>query len=209
MRTEAENGANWQDLRELLDAALRELPERYRVPLLLCYWQGHTHEEAARQLGWPKGTVSGRLARARELLRKRLTRRGVPLTVGLLAATLSAGPAPAARLAGAAAEAARLFAAGKAAGPGVISARAVLLAEGVLKAMFWTKIKITTALLLAVRASTVKSSRLRCSRSTVFCPTDPVEPRIVTRLGLNGPGPDEAAPGPSPPVSATTGRLRR
>src|SRR5205085_2039921 len=78
---------------------------------------------------------------------------GVPLTVGLLAAALSPGPAPAARLAGAAAEAARLFMAGKAAGPGVISARAVLLAEGVLKAMFWTKIKISTALLLAVTAA--------------------------------------------------------
>ena len=67
----------------ILHEELRHLPEKYRTAVLLCYMEGLTHEEAARQLGWPLGTVKGRLARAREMLRKRLTRRGVnPLGVG-------------------------------------------------------------------------------------------------------------------------------
>src|SRR5262249_7047902 len=60
----------------MLDDEVARLPEKFRAPLVLCYFEGRTHEEAARRLAWPVGTVRSRMARARDLLRARLTRRG-------------------------------------------------------------------------------------------------------------------------------------
>ena len=53
-----------RDIRRVLHAALGQLPEKYRAPVVLCYLEGKTNEEAARQLGWPAGTMSRRLRRA-------------------------------------------------------------------------------------------------------------------------------------------------
>src|SRR5262249_42450463 len=79
----------WPDLRPLLDQELTRLPDLYRVPVVLCDLEGLTYREAARQLGCPEGTLAARLARARALLAKRLTRHGLVLSGGALAVALS------------------------------------------------------------------------------------------------------------------------
>jgi RNA polymerase sigma factor (sigma-70 family) len=77
------------DLRPLLDQELSRLPDRYRAVIVLCDLEGKTPQEAARHLGVPEGTIGSRLARARVLLARRLTGRGVILSAGALAAVLS------------------------------------------------------------------------------------------------------------------------
>src|SRR5262249_58991739 len=67
---------SWQDVRVALDEELARLPERFRAPLVLCYLEGKTRDEAARELGWSVGTLRGRLGRGRDWLGSRLPRRG-------------------------------------------------------------------------------------------------------------------------------------
>jgi RNA polymerase sigma factor (sigma-70 family) len=70
----------WRELRAALHEEIQHLPEKYRLPLLLCYWEGMTQGVAARQLGCPQGTLRDRLERARHLLHQRLVRRGLQLS---------------------------------------------------------------------------------------------------------------------------------
>jgi RNA polymerase sigma factor (sigma-70 family) len=138
------------DFRQVLDEEIDRLPARQRTAFILCCLEGKTGAEAARQLGCAPGTVSSRLTRAREQLRRRLARRGLAPSAGALAAVL-AGQGPAAPLPAGLVDstlkAVLLFAAGKTAG-GVLSGRAVTLAEGVLRTMFLTRLRMTVLLLL-------------------------------------------------------------
>jgi RNA polymerase sigma factor (sigma-70 family) len=76
------------ELRSVIDEEIRRLPERYRVPLVLCHVEGLRHDEVAQRLGCPVGTVESRLSRARERLRSRLARRGLAPTASALGAVL-------------------------------------------------------------------------------------------------------------------------
>jgi RNA polymerase sigma factor (sigma-70 family) len=78
-----------RELKPLLHEELGRLPEKFRAPLVLCYLEGLTYEEAARRLHCPLGTLKARLTRGRELLRSRLSRRGVAVTMLLLLMVLS------------------------------------------------------------------------------------------------------------------------
>jgi RNA polymerase sigma factor (sigma-70 family) len=87
------------ELRAVLDEEMVALPDKYRAPLVLCYLEGLTNEAAAERLGWPPGSMSYRLARGRELLRKRLVRRGIwlalwPVFWQTLSESASAGTVP-------------------------------------------------------------------------------------------------------------------
>jgi RNA polymerase sigma factor (sigma-70 family) len=79
-----------RELARLVEEEVALLPEKLRLPILLCYWEGLTNDEAARRLGWPPGTVKTRLLKARNCLHARLTRRGVSLPVGVLVVLLAA-----------------------------------------------------------------------------------------------------------------------
>jgi RNA polymerase sigma factor (sigma-70 family) len=88
-RRRDEPGQAHDDAGPVLHEEVSRLAERYRRPVILCYLQGLTSEQAAQQLGWPVGTVRSRLARARERLRGRLVRRGVVLSASLFGASLA------------------------------------------------------------------------------------------------------------------------
>jgi RNA polymerase sigma factor (sigma-70 family) len=92
---EAPRDHGWDELCLVLDEELRRLPERYRIPLLLCYLEGRTQDEAARQLDWSVRTLRRRLERARNLLKARMIRRGATLGVGLFAGFLAPSAASA------------------------------------------------------------------------------------------------------------------
>jgi RNA polymerase sigma factor (sigma-70 family) len=148
------------ETRQVLDEELNRLPERYRAPLVLCYLEGKTNDEAADQLGCSRGTIATRLSRGKDRLRDGLVRRGVTASGAVLAAFLTQNAANAAvpaSLAATTAKAATAVAAGKAVAGGLLSTQAGALFDATLRAMFWAKMKmaalvVTTAAVVTVPA---------------------------------------------------------
>jgi RNA polymerase sigma factor (sigma-70 family) len=140
----------WKELRAVLDSELTKLPERWRLPLVLCYLEGQTQDEAATQLGWSTRTLRRRLEEGRTALARRLRRRGVlwPAALGVVLLSDCAAPAAPwpALVDGTVAAAARI-AAGQAAAT-VLAPEVAALAKGVARSMWFTKFRIAAVVLL-------------------------------------------------------------
>jgi RNA polymerase sigma factor (sigma-70 family) len=203
----------WRDFRPVLDEEIDRLPEKYRAPFVLCYLEGKTNEEAAQQLGCPRGTVQSRLARARERIRSRLTRRGIALSTGLLTVALSEKAAPATvslALVHATIKAAAPVAAGTLTSVAA-SAEVAALVQGVSRAMFWTKVKMTIVLVAMLGLAGSGAVLLAGGvRGSALKPDEASQPEITGQVtspsaALN----DAAQPTPAPGQVADPARVAK
>jgi uncharacterized protein (TIGR03067 family) len=136
--------AKAMDLSAVIDEEVQRLPAKYRGPVVLYYLQGRTNEEVAGELRCPIGTIKTRLSRARELLRKRLIRRGLAMSSAVFSAALLADASAAAL------SPTLIDSTLKAAAGGFVSAQAAALTKGVLHTMFVRKMKTVAAFGLAL-----------------------------------------------------------
>ena len=140
----------WQDVQDVLDEEIRRLPEAFRAVLVLNVLEGKGGAEVAAELGIKPGTVSSRLTRARQRLQKRLARRGIELPALLAALAIAESQAGVPAILASITVRSGLLAAAGGPAAGVIPSQVAELAAGVIRAMFLSKAKMTTAILLTV-----------------------------------------------------------
>jgi HlyD family secretion protein len=144
------------DLEAAVHEELNRLPEKYRAPVILCDLEGRTHQQAARSLGWPIGTVKSRQSEGRKRLRDQLTHRGITLAAAgavfnsLNQVAIASMPT---KVALEAVSAAMNPSAHLIAGFG-ISADVLILTKGALRTMLWIKVRSLTVATLAVGLAT-------------------------------------------------------
>jgi len=169
---------SWREARQIIHEELKSLPDPCRAAVILCYFEGMTQDQAAEELGLPKGTLKGRLERGRELLRLRLVRRGLgpaaivaasALPTVTMAADLPAG------LLGSLVKASTSLAAGQSAA-GLVPANVVALSKGVLKAMLLKRIIVASVTFALVGLFCVGSYAI-----TVYAWAGPQQPKDEKR----------------------------
>jgi RNA polymerase sigma factor (sigma-70 family) len=156
------------EIQALLDAEVQRLPEPYRTVFVVCVLESRGTAEAAAQLGWKTGTVSGRLTRARQMLLRGLARLGVTLSAALTAAALEPHTARAAVPHALTAAAARMAAVVDR-GTGLTSARVLDLAQGVGRST--VAVRLGAVLTLALTTALVAAGL-----GTTFCVSAGAEP---------------------------------
>ena len=151
MSDQNECDQTWSEIQEYLDDELNRLPEKYRLPIILFHLEGRSQEEIAVLLHTKRATVATRLSRGREILRSRLVRRGVTVSVTALVSILTTETCSAAVPSGfvtATTGAATLFAAGKLAAGGALTAQTAALSNGAINMLLIAKIKTAAAVVV-------------------------------------------------------------
>jgi RNA polymerase sigma factor (sigma-70 family) len=171
--------AAWREVGQVLDEEVNRLPDIYRVPFVLCCLEGRTNADVAGELGCAIGTIESRLTRARRRLRAGLARRGVTLSAGMIAALAGSNAASAfvpTTLVACTARAAIQVAADGVVATSIVSAPVAAMTEGVVRAMFMTKLKAAAAIVMAVTLAGTGTGVLAFRPASTDQPVAPKRP---------------------------------